>query len=150
MMTIEQIAEEYRVPVKRDDCGDKIIRGRNGHLYVDEGEIFVCYTDDGREARWAPFTPKKKGNAIRKLGTGIARMKQEGDVEFIAEISAAAVPLALRILHVRRFMVTKGVSRNTEHLRKSSHPQSQGAFPPLESIADGRVMVSGGPVPAMQ
>jgi hypothetical protein len=122
MLTLETLAEQHRVPIKRDACGDRIIRGKNGHLYVDEGVIYVCYTDDGRKH---PLTMRRKTAAKTKLGDGILRMKQEGEAEFIAEISTEAVATALfPVLGVRRFKVTKGVHK------PFPTPQKNGGFEP--------------------
>ena len=78
-MTIERIGDEHRVPVKRDECGDKIIAGKNGHLYMDERRVCVCYTDDGRKK---PLTKLQKTHALRKLGDHLIRIQQNGDCEF--------------------------------------------------------------------
>ena len=108
MNNIERLAERYRVPVKRDECGDRIIRGRNGHLYVDAGQIMVCFTDDGRQR---PFASKQFKAARLKLLPGI-RLTQEGDYEFVGEIPEALVWTALfRVLGVKRFRVDHGESR---------------------------------------
>jgi hypothetical protein len=107
-MTIQQISEAHRVRVRRDDCNDEIISGRNGHLYIDVGKPMVYYGDDGREA---PLTPKRKGNAIRKLGAGLVRITQNAQTEFIGELAPDAIKPALDILRVRRFKIDKGVSR---------------------------------------
>jgi hypothetical protein len=32
-MTIQGFAEQYRLKVKRDECGDQIIPGKHGHVY---------------------------------------------------------------------------------------------------------------------
>jgi len=47
-VTLDAIAEIFRVPLRRDSCGDRIIAGKNGHLYTDAGTVMVCFTDDGR------------------------------------------------------------------------------------------------------
>jgi hypothetical protein len=44
-MTIQRFAEEQRLKVSRDECGDQIIRGKRGHLYVDGGAICAMWTD---------------------------------------------------------------------------------------------------------
>ena len=64
MMTIQQISAEQRVRVRRDDCGDPIIQGRNGHLYIDADVPMTYYGDGGRKA---PLTRMKRNNAIRSV-----------------------------------------------------------------------------------
>lgn len=112
MTQLERIANAHRVAVRRDTCGDPIIPGKNGHLYTDAGAVTVCFTDDGRKR---PFPTRNfKTVRLRTLQPYIVKLRQEGDYEFIAQIVDAdeAIALALfRILQVRRFMVTKGISR---------------------------------------
>lgn len=105
MTKLEKLAEHYRVPVSRDECGDQVIRGTNGHLYTDDGAIMVCFTDDGRKK---PFSGRKyKGNRLRLL-PGI-RLTQDGDYEFTGEIPESLVRTALfKVLRVRRFLASKG------------------------------------------
>ena len=47
-MTIDTFAEKFRLKITRDECGDRIIEGRRGHIYVDAGQ--VC-------AMWLNTTP---------------------------------------------------------------------------------------------
>ena len=42
---IQQFAEKYKLRVSRDECGDAIIRGKRGHLYVDDGALCAMWTD---------------------------------------------------------------------------------------------------------
>jgi hypothetical protein len=42
-MTIETLAEKYRLKVTRDECNDKIIAGRRGHLYIDAGKVCAMW-----------------------------------------------------------------------------------------------------------
>jgi hypothetical protein len=44
-MTIQQFAEEHKLKVTRDECGDEIILGRHGQLYTDDGELCAVWTD---------------------------------------------------------------------------------------------------------
>ncbi len=45
MITLTQIAEQHRVRIRRNECGDQIIQGGRGHLYVDGGRVCVVWTD---------------------------------------------------------------------------------------------------------
>lgn len=114
-MTLDAIGEQYRVPVKRDGCGDPIIPGKNGHLYTEgRGVVMVCFTDDGRKK---PFpTARFKNARLAKLQPWVKRIKLEGQYEFIAEIEPDGIKTALAILQVRRFMATKGVPPSPEKL----------------------------------
>jgi hypothetical protein len=55
---IQQFAEKYRLRVSRDDCGDRIIRGKRGHLYVDDGTLCAMWTD----------SPPMKQSRLETLG----------------------------------------------------------------------------------
>jgi hypothetical protein len=58
IMKIEQFAEQQRLKITRDECGDAIIGGRRGHLYFD-GPL-LC-------AMWIDAPPMKK-NRLEELG----------------------------------------------------------------------------------
>ena len=57
-MTIERFAEEHKLKISRDDCGDAIIRGKRGHLYVDNGLLSAMWTD----------APPMKQSRLAELG----------------------------------------------------------------------------------
>ena len=42
-MTIETLAEKFRLKIARDECGDKIIQGRRGHIYVNAGQVCAMW-----------------------------------------------------------------------------------------------------------
>lgn len=48
-MTIEQFAEQHKVRVTRDECGDPIIEGTRGHLYIDGDSVCVMALDSRLE-----------------------------------------------------------------------------------------------------
>ena len=122
-MTLESIGESHRVPVRRDDYGDRIIKGKNGHLYLDQGRVMVCYTDDGRKK---PLGARKKTNALKALGTAIVKVKQEAHAEFVAEIHPEGIKTALfKVLMVRRFRIDHGISREF-----GARPANQGTLLP--------------------
>jgi hypothetical protein len=112
MTQLERISTDHRVPVRRDDCLDPVIPGKNGHLYTDAGAVCVCFTDDGRKT---PFPGKQfKTYRLATLKPYVVRLKQEGDCEFVAQIedSKEAIDCALfRVLKAKRFKATKGISR---------------------------------------
>lgn len=57
-MTIETLAETYRLHITRDDCGDRIIAGSRGHLYVNNGIVCGMALD----------TPHKLESTWERLG----------------------------------------------------------------------------------
>lgn len=112
-MTIERIADKHRVPCTRtgptaDD--ERVICGKLGHLWQDGEKLMVCFTDDGMKR---PLTVRKKKAAIAKLGDLLASITQNAQAEFCGEIlqDHTSVETAIRVLRVKRFKVTKGVSR---------------------------------------
>jgi len=137
-VTLDAISEISRVPLRRDSCGDRIIAGRNGHLYTDNGMVMVCFTDDGR-AKPFPGT-KFKTYRLQILRPYVIRLQQEGDFEFIAEIQPTreAITAALfRVLGVKRFRVTKGLPATAEQLEKLTRARQERTNRSLESIAGG-------------
>jgi hypothetical protein len=112
MTQLERIGTAHRVAVHRDACGDPVIPGKNGHLYTDDGAVMVCFTDDGRAT---PFSSKMfKTKRLQILHEYLVKLKQEGDYEFIAEITdtAEAIRVALfRTLMVKRLRTDSGTDK---------------------------------------
>jgi hypothetical protein len=44
-MTIETFAGKFRLKITRDDCNDKIIQGKHGQLYLDDGALCAMWLD---------------------------------------------------------------------------------------------------------
>jgi hypothetical protein len=44
-MTIEKFADQYRLRIVRYECGDRIIPGKRGHLYVAGNELCLMVID---------------------------------------------------------------------------------------------------------
>jgi hypothetical protein len=53
MTKTETFAQQHRLKVKRDECGDQIIQGRRGHLYFDDGKLCLMILDGPVRARSA-------------------------------------------------------------------------------------------------
>lgn len=52
---VDQFAEHFRLRIRRDECGDKIIPGRRGHLYFADSDGLCLMVTDGALAnrkRW--------------------------------------------------------------------------------------------------
>lgn len=99
-MTIETFAEQFRLKITRDECNDKIIRGRRGHLYADAGRI--C-------AMWIDAPPMNK-STIASLK---AKSSWQGDVSandqgsraqdaWAKDIPPETWPLAIRLAGIKR------------------------------------------------
>ena len=42
---LKRFAEEYRLKIRADECGDRVIRGRRGHLWFDGPELCLTILD---------------------------------------------------------------------------------------------------------
>jgi hypothetical protein len=57
-MTIQRFAEEHKLRISRDECGDVIVRGKRGQLYVEGGQLCAMWTD----------APPMKWSRLAELG----------------------------------------------------------------------------------
>ena len=53
-VTIKNFAEQYRLKIRCDECGDSIIPGKRGHLYFD-GDSLCLMVTDSRPANWSKW-----------------------------------------------------------------------------------------------
>ena len=44
-MTIERFADRFRLRIVRDECGDKIIPAKRGHLYIADDDLCLMVID---------------------------------------------------------------------------------------------------------
>jgi len=72
-MNVTQFAEQYRLKVRRDDCGEKIISGKAGHIYENGDDRFgVCLM----------FKSARKWMSVqRRLMAAGFTLGQDGDTE---------------------------------------------------------------------
>jgi hypothetical protein len=77
-MTIEKFAEQYRLRIARDECGDKIIPGKRGHLYFADAELCLMVIDGApaKRTRWeelggklwiGDLSPNAKGRRVQDV-----------------------------------------------------------------------------------
>lgn len=97
-MTLVTFAEHSRLKVKRDDCGDAIIPGKNGHIYeYNDTELGVMFMP----VRWCPRT---WGNFKRAAATAGMTLRQNGDTEGCLSFepnNKEQAKLAMKIAKVR-------------------------------------------------
>jgi hypothetical protein len=114
-MYLTQIAEQYRVNIRRDECGDSIIPGKRGHLYLDGDQICGMWPDtrpmnrsrlmelggtlwqgdisDGVQDAWVKgIAPDKIRQALRMVGAKPRRVMSEAR-RAVLEKARAASPL---------------------------------------------------------
>jgi hypothetical protein len=108
IMTIKRFADEYKLKISRDDCGDAIIRGKHGHIYVDAG--MVC-------AMWADAAPMNKSRLVKLGGTfwqgdisADAKGRRLQDA-WVRGIRPDAYELAIRLVGAKRRRVMSPAQR---------------------------------------
>jgi hypothetical protein len=108
IMTLTRIAEEHRVSVRRDECGDQIIPGKRGHLYVDGAEL--C-------AMWRDARPMNRSRLVElggKLRMGDISVNQNGrrvQDAWVKGISPDQVQLALPLVGAKRRRILSATHR---------------------------------------
>ena len=119
-MTIETFAEKFRLKMTRDECNDKIIQGKRGQLYIDDGQLCAVWLDarpmlratleplggklwigdksPNAQGRWVQdakiigIRPERYALAIRLVGAKYKRVMSEAQQAVLAR-AAAASPL---------------------------------------------------------
>ena len=106
MGTLAKYGEQYRVRVKRDECGDLVVRGRFGHLYEHDanrlGIVLDAPADNLRSDR------KLRARKSRAIAAGFV-VHQEGDCEAILLFDPSDLDqahLAVRLVQVKRIRKT--------------------------------------------
>ncbi|MGA8309633.1 MAG: hypothetical protein WB755_06360 [Terriglobales bacterium] len=105
-MTLANFAEKNRLKVKRDDCGDTIILGKQGYLYeYSATELGVMFMPPRTESEpWGRWRPKAWGNFKRAAAAAGMTLRQNGDTEGCLSFdpeNKAQVKVALKIAQVR-------------------------------------------------
>jgi hypothetical protein len=98
-MTLDTLAEKYRLKITRDECHDRIIQGRRGHLYVDAGRVCALWIDVRHilPNKLAPLGGKLWMGSLSEKGRG----RRTQDI-WIKGIDAAQIPLAIRLAGIKR------------------------------------------------
>ena len=96
-MSIEEFAERNSVKIKRDECGDRIVSGRAGHIGDGHAEgkfgLYVMYG-----------TPRRWNNVRRKLEASGMTIKQNGEVDGVVVFDSSnrtQTRLALGVARIR-------------------------------------------------
>src|SRR5271157_2821810 len=105
-MNVKEFAEKYRVRLKKDECGDAVVPGkdhtgergefsvslrrpRRKHSLYFQSHIFDGYANDQLGVYLAFESKKKWGNARRKMEAAGFVIRQDGDTEGIAMFDPA-------------------------------------------------------------
>ena len=131
-MTLQRFAEEYKLRISRDECGDAVIRGKHGHIYVDAG--VVC-------AMWTDATPMNKSRLV-KLGATF----WQGDISLDAKgrrvqdawvqgIPPESYQLAIRLVGAKRRRVMSPAQRAALEKARRANP-----LIPIRPLQDGTLL----------
>jgi hypothetical protein len=134
-MTIKQFAERYNLKTSRDECGDAIIRGRLGHLYVDDGQLCAMWTDARPMSR---FRLAALGGRPRQGDkTPVANGKYVQDT-WVRGIDPEAYRQAIALVGAKERRVMSPAQRDVLDRARLliPRPLRQGHFPGLESLGD--------------
>jgi hypothetical protein len=143
-MQLSQIAEHYRVNIRRDECGDQVISGKRGHLYLDGDQLCVMWMD----AR--PMNRSKLAELGGTLWMGdISDGVQDA---WVKGISPEKIPQALRLVGAKRRRILSEARRDAQRgvlvRARAAKRLSLSLCPePLESIGglpDGQVVPNQG------
>lgn len=107
--TICRFAEEHKLRLRRDECGDGVIMGRNGHVYLyDHNRLGVMFMPD-------PPRPHLWAHARHKLLAAGFEVVQDGDWEGAATFNPNDINQVKAALAMLRLKPTR--PRSTAQLR---------------------------------
>jgi hypothetical protein len=100
-MTIETLAEQHRLKVTRDECNDKIIQGKRGHLYIDAGKVCAMWLEARVNATsLAPLGGRQWVGDFELVAQG-KHNRRLRDAKVVG-IPADKIPLAIRLTGCKR------------------------------------------------
>lgn len=141
-MTIEKFAEQFRLRITRDECGDKIIPGKRGHLYFAGSELCLMVIDG------APLHRKRWQALGGKLWVGDSSLDAKG--RRVQDVKIEGIPLenalaAIRMIRARqkRVLSTDALEASRERMleareslsgRRSSGTKTRAELPPVPKV----------------
>jgi hypothetical protein len=134
-MMIEKFAELYRLHIKRDECGDKIIPGKRGHLYFADGELCLMVIDGAplHRRRWQALAGKLwLGDSSPN---GMRRKVQDVKIENIPLQNA---PAAIKMIRARqkRVLSTDALEASRERMLKARESLSERRSPAPKTLRE--------------
>jgi hypothetical protein len=142
-MTVESFAHTWRLKIRLDGCGDKIIPGKRGHLYFDDGALCLMVTDGAPaiRSRWQALGGKLWMGEISPHPRTKRRVQDVKITGIPLENAKAAIGMMRaqqrRVLTDEQRARILAVGAATRF--NSKGPSAKLASPGLESIAEGRV-----------
>jgi hypothetical protein len=126
---IDQFARIHKLKTSRDDCGEVIVRGKRGHLYIDGGELCAMWTDA------TPMNASRLESLGGRFWQGdIGRGANGRRVQdaWVRGIKPQAYKLAIRMIGAKaRRVMTPGQQAALEKARLAS------PLIPVRSVRDG-------------
>jgi hypothetical protein len=142
-MNIEQFAEQFRLRITRDECGDKIIPGKRGHLYFAGGELCAMVIDGApaKRSRWEALggrlwlgdvSPNQAGRRVQDVKVGaIPPQKAQAAIEMV-RCRQKRVLSAEELEASRKHMLK---ARESLSKRPSPAPETHDGEPPVGKVA---------------
>ena len=132
-MNLAEFADENRLHLRRDECDEQIIPGRQGQIYrYDDGSLGVMFMPPKtKQEPWGRWQPKR-WTYYKKLAAKLGMIRiQNGDSEGCHTFDPAnreEVRLALRIAGIKRkrLMSPKQAEHAFKALTKARHKALNG------------------------
>jgi hypothetical protein len=107
-MTLEKFAEQFRLRITRDECGDKIISGKRGHLYFAGSKLCLMVIDG------VPAIRRNWEVLGGKLWTGETSLTAKG--QRVQDVKVEDIPIenaqaAIKMARVRQKRVLSAEER---------------------------------------
>jgi hypothetical protein len=120
-MTITQLAERYRLRVRKDECGNKIIPGKVGQIYhYGNGGMGLIYMPDPQGHK--PPSVGKWNNRRKAMVAAGFRILQDGDAEGSAIFDGndpKQVRLAIQIVRAKTIRAVSDAQRTALAIARS-------------------------------
>ena len=130
-MTLQQFAKEHNLRISRDECGDAVIRGKHGHIYVDGGTVCAMWVD---VRPMMPSTLAKLGGTIWQ-GDISADAKGRVQDAWVRGIRPEAYELAIRLVRAKRRRVMSPAQRAVLEKARRASP-----LIPIRPVQDGPLL----------
>jgi hypothetical protein len=130
--TLAKYGEQYRVRVKRDECGDSIVCGRFGHLYEHDANQLGIVLDASPDNLRSDSTLRARRR--RAIAAGFI-VHQEGDCEAILLFDPSDLDqahLAVRLIQAKRIRKTARPTDAQLRARALFSSQARSGRPCLE------------------
>jgi hypothetical protein len=134
-MNIQDFADQFRLRITRDECNDKIISGKRGHLYFAGGELCLMVIDG------AP--------AIRRHWEALGGRLWMGDISLSAkgqrvqDVKIEGIPIenaraAVKMVRARQKRILSSEQREAclTRLRRGADASSKRLPPAVETLAE--------------